>query len=207
MPKIKRAISTTQLYSTKRNILEFEDQWKRHIGSPEIKGSWIIYGHPGNGKTSYCTQMAKYLTNFGKVWYNGLEEGDSLSFEEALKRVGMETVGNKFLLMMDDYNELRKRLKRRNSADFIFIDSIQYFGINYSEYKALKEEFPNKQFIYISHAEGKKPEGRIAKRVEFDAFVKIWVEGFKAFPKSRYGGTDPFIIYAKRAAEYHSDIQ
>src|SRR5690606_16816863 len=100
---------------------QFTGKWERHIGCPEAVGSWFIYGHSGNGKTSYCTQLAKYLTNFGSVWYNGLEEGTALSFQNALQRVGMESVGNRFLLIEDDYGQLRERLKRRNRADFVFI--------------------------------------------------------------------------------------
>jgi hypothetical protein len=206
MPKLRRAISINELYSIKRNIMKFDSEWLKHIGQPEKTGSWIIYGHSGNGKTSYATQMAKMLTFYGDVWYNGLEEGASESFKMACKRVGMETRRNKFKLITDTVDELTIRLKKRNSADYIFIDSLQYSGITYQEYKALKEEFSNKLFIFISHAEGKKPEGRIAKKIEYDAFVKIWVEGFKAFPKSRYGGTEPFTIYEKRAAEYWAEI-
>lgn len=208
MSKLKRAIAPKELYGKKRNILEFTGDWLDHIGNPEIKGTWFIYGHSGNGKTSYCTQFAKYLTNFGRVWYNGLEEGDSLSFEEALKRVGMETVGNKFLLIEDrTYESLKVRLKRRNRADFVFIDSLQRFKMTSAELEALELEFPNTQFIIIGHAEGKKPEGRRGKTIEYFAFVKIWIEGFKAFVKSRYGGTEPFVIYPKRAAEYWTDIE
>lgn len=207
MPKLKRAIPTSQLYATKRTTYQFTNEWAAHIGIPEAVGSWFIYGHSGNGKTSYCTQLAKYLTQFGTVWYNGLEEGTALSFVKALKRVGMEAVGDKFLLIEDSYEQLRNRLKKRNRATFVFIDSLQLFGINFKEYEALKKEFPAVIFIYIGHAEGKKPEGRIGKRIEYLSFVKIWVEGYKAFAKSRYEGTEPFVIFPKRAAEYWSDIK
>ena len=207
MPAIKRAVPTSELYGKKRNIYEFTGKWEEHIGQPEAVGSWFIYGHSGNGKTSYCTQLAKYLTQFGTVWYNGLEEGTALSFEKALRRVGMETVGNKFLLIEDQYQELRKRLKRRNRANFVIIDSLQLFEMTLKEYTDLKKEFPEVVFIYVGHAEGKKPEGRRGKRIEYLSFVKIWIEGYKAVAISRYGGTEPFVIFPKRAAEYWNEIK
>ena|SRR5690606_15545059 len=208
MPKLKRALSINDLYEKNYDILPFTGAWLDHIGQPERKGSWCLYGHSGNGKTSYATQMARYLATFGKVWYNGLEEGSALSFKKALQRVGMEAVKKNFNLIEDPFEDLTVRLKRRNRPDFCFIDSSQLFLRSFDDYLRLEHDFAGKtQFIYISHAEGKKPEGRIAKRVEYLSFVKVWIEGYKAFPKSRYGGTEPFIIYPKRAAEYWSDIK
>lgn len=208
MPNIKRALATKQLYEIDHELLEFTGEWADHIGQPEVVGSWFIYGHSGNGKTSYTTQMAKYLTNFGTVWYNGLEEGSAKSFVMALQRVGMETVGNKFLLIEDlTYEALRKRLKRRNKPRFVFIDSLQLFMMSIDQYEDLKREFPTVLFIIVGHAEGKKPEGRKGKKLEYLSFVKIWVEGYKAFAKSRYGGTEPFVIFTERAVEYWSDIK
>lgn len=206
MPTLKRAKSVTEIYAKKRNILQFSGDWLPHIGNPEIKGSWFVYGHSGNGKTSYLVQMAKMLTQYGKVWYNGLEEGDSESFRQALQRVGMETCGSKFQLIEDTPEELKYRLSRRNRARFVIIDSLPLFLKNIKQYLQLQEENKGVQFIYVGHAEGKKPEGRLGKKVEYLSFVKIWVQGFKAFPKSRYGGIEPFVIYPKRAAEAWQDI-
>lgn len=209
MPQLRRAKTATNLYEKKRDILPFTGFWKAHIGNPEIRGSWFVYGHSGNGKTSYLCQMARYLAQFGRVWYNGIEEGDSQSFMLALQRVGMEAVGSKFLLLDDSYEELMYRLTRRNRPRFLFIDSLQVHDINKARYHALLAacEKYGIQLIIIGHAEGKKPEGRLGKHIEYLSFVKIWVEGFKALiVASRYGGTEPFVIYKKRAAEYWHEV-
>ncbi len=147
------------------------------------------------------------LTQYGQVWYNGLEEGDSLSFETALKRVGMESVGNRFHLIEDRFDSLCGRLKRRNRPKFCFVDSFQKMHMTTAQFEYLEDNFTDVQFIWVSRAEGKKPEGRIAKNIEYECYVKIWIEGFKAFAKSRYGGGKPFVIYPKRAAEYWADIK
>lgn len=208
MVQLRRAKSINDIYVREREILPFEGDWKAHIGCPEIRGTWFIYGHSGNGKTSYVVQMVRMLTKFGACWYLGHEEGDAESFKEALKRVGMEAVRKQFKLLDDNYEEIMLRITRRNRPRFLFVDSLQAMMLTKKEYMELEKRCTDKgiQLIIIGHAEGKKPEGRLGKHIEYMAFVKIWVQGFKAFPKSRYGGTEPFIIYAKRAAEYWADI-
>ncbi len=204
---MKRAKSVTEILNTKFNILPFSGVWYDSFGTPEIKGSWIIWGESGNGKTRFALQLAKYLCQFGTVAYIPLEEGISLSLKKAVKETGMATCGRKFLVLEEDMSELRTRLHRRKSPKVIFIDSLQYSGLTYPAYKKLRAEFPNKLFVFISHADGKLPEGRVAKKVRYDAFVKIRVEGSKAFPVSRYGGGQTFIIWENGALEYWSKQQ
>jgi hypothetical protein len=113
-----------------------------------------------------------------------------------------EVKGNFLLLDKEPISDLRARLRRQRSPEAIVIDSIQYTGLTYSEYKKLRDEFPKKLFIFISHAEGKEPKGRVAGSVKYDAFVKIWVEGFKAYPMSRFGGGKEFVIWDKGAHDF-----
>lgn len=37
--------------------------------------------------------------------------------------------------------------------------------------------------------------GRVAKKVRFDSNIKIFVQGYRAEPVSRYGGGEPYIIW------------
>lgn len=67
-------------------------------------------------------------------------------------------------------------------------------------YIALKKEFPNKLFIYISHADGKEPDGKLAKQIRYDSNVKIYVDGYIASCNSRYGGGEPYTIWEEGAA-------
>lgn len=205
---MNKAISIHQLYNTKRRLLNFSDKWLASFGKPEVKGSWVIRGESSNGKTSLALQLAKYLTRFEKVLYNSLEEGDSQSFADACRRVKMEeTLRGRFLLINENLEELTKRLSREKSPNVIFIDSLQYFGISYDEYKGLKRKFPNKLFIFTCQTEGKKIKGAVADSINFDAFVKVRVHGFKAFVESRYGSQEDFIINEKRAAEIWGEIE
>ena len=201
--KINRARTYSDLMRQKGSVLDFQGEWLRSIGRPEIMGSWLIWGNSTNGKTRFALQLCKYLATFCRVAYNSLEEGDSKSIREAIRDVGMAEVKNNFLLLdQEPIDELKIRLRARKSPDVVFIDSWQYTGLNYSQYRVLRSEFKNKLFVLISHAEGKNPEGRTAKSIRYDSFVKIWIEGYRAFPASRYGGNEPYTIWDKGAEDY-----
>lgn len=199
-----KAVSVSELYNTNFKPLGFTGDWLKSIGDPEMRGSWLIWGNSSNGKTRFALQLTKYLANFGRVAYNSLEEGASLSMKEAFKSVGMESVKRKVILLdQEPIKGLVKRLEKQKSPQFIIIDSVQYTGMNYADYKKLREKFPRKLFVLISHADGKTPSGRVAKQIRFDAFVKIWVEGYTAYPESRYGGGEPYVIWDEGAEAYN----
>ncbi len=204
--KIDRAKSVQEVLNTKYKSVPFDGKWKQMLGEPELAGTWIIWGESGHGKTRFTLQLCKYLTNFAKVAYNPLEEGISLSFKKALVESGMQNTRNFIVLNQEDIPTIKERLSKRKSPDVVVIDSLQYSGLNYTAYKQLRAEFPKKLFIFISHAEGKLPEGRVAKKVRYDAFIKIRVEGYKAFPTSRYGGGEAFVVWNKGAEDYWSKI-
>ncbi len=201
---MKKAYTVTNVLESKFKVLGIKGKWKDAIGTPELTGSWIIYGPPKNGKTSFAFQLSKYLTNFGKVVYDSIEEGISLSIQDAVKRTELQECGNRWhLLDKDDIDTLIARLKKQRSADIIFIDSVQFAGINMREYKKLKREFPNKLFIFISHVKGNEPDGTTAIGIKRDANVVFRIEGFRAFPTSRFGGDgSPLDIWQKKAKEY-----
>ena len=200
---MKRAVSVAELQKRSFKVLPFAGEWQKALGQPEIRGTWIIWGNSTNGKTTFALQLAKHLGHFGKVVYNALEEGASLSMVQALERVGMMQVNRQFrLLEGETIADLKMRLRKDRSIRFVIIDSLQYSGIDYKEYKQLRDLFPKKIFIFISHAKGKEPAGSVAEAVRYDAFVKIWVEGYKAFPQSRYGGGEPYVIWEQGAANY-----
>lgn len=204
---LKRAISVDEMLRMTFIEMPFEGDWKKSFGEPERSGVWLIYGQSGNGKTSFALQLARYLCQFGRVAYNTLEEGARKSFQLNIKRNNLHTVSKKFIILSEPMEDLERRLEKRKSPDVCIIDSFQYCALTKGDYKRLKAKFPNKLFIFLSHAEGKQPEGRAAKFVKYDADVKVRVEGYKAFILSRFGGNEPFVIWAEGAAEYHGDIK
>lgn len=207
--KIPRAISVDQIYRTEFDVMQFEGKWKASFGMPQLGGSWIIYGNSSNGKTSLAMQLAKYTTNFSKVLYNSYEEGNSLSFQNTLKRNKMKEVGTKFnWLPGEDFEILMLRLERRNMARIILMDSIQHAFLTKLQYRKLKETFPDKLFVYISHARGKKPKGEVADFIYYDADLKIRAEGYRAFVEGRLNEDEGkyFDIWPEKSEIYWQEL-
>lgn len=206
MRNLKRAISVDELLKTKFKTMAFEGEFKEAVGTPEMSGSWIIWGQSGNGKTRFTLQLAKYMTKFGKVAYNSLEEGAKLSFKRAIQQTGMISVAKRFIILKGEtIEQLTERLSKQKAPNIIIIDSVQYTDLDKKAYKTLINSFPTKLFIFISHAEGKNPKGSTADAIRYDSDVKIFVQGYKAFVVSRFGGGKPFIIWEEGAMEYWKD--
>lgn len=193
----RRALTVADLLNYRPHCMPFEGQWAESFGLPERTGTWLIWGNSGNGKTRFAIQLIKYLASLGeRVAYNSVEEGASASLKMAFEQENVAETGRRVLILdKEPMPELIVRLGRPKSPDVIVIDSLQYTGLKYAEYKALRDRFRRKLFIFISHAEGKLPAGRVAQSVRFDAFVKIWVEGYKAYPVSRFGGGESYVIW------------
>lgn len=201
---MSRAVSVHQVLNKKRKLLEFNGKYEKSFGRPELKGSWLIYGGSGAGKTTFLLQMAKYLTQFDRVAYNSLEEGDSESIRLAFLRVNMKEVARKFILLdQEPIEEMKERLRKRKSPKIIIVDSVQYTQMKLRDYIDLKAEFQNHLFIWNSHERAKRPDGQLASKIEYDAHIKIRVEGYVAFPVSRFGGGEPFTIWEEGANQFH----
>src|SRR4051794_18514646 len=98
--KRKRAVSVQQLLATKFKSMEFDGEWRESVGqSPQMSGIWMMWGHSGNGKTRAAIKLAKFLTRFGKVLYNSLEEGVRKSLRKAVLEMGMAQVSRRFIMV------------------------------------------------------------------------------------------------------------
>lgn len=210
LKKINRAYSVSNVLTKKFNQLNFSGEWEETLGKPDKAFSAIIWGNTTNGKTEAAIKFAKYLTNFGKVAYNSLEQGLSATIQQALIRNHMDTLGNSFMLLdREPFDELIVRMSKPKSPDFLFIDSVQYTRITKAQYYQLKELMlkKGKGIIWISQAKGKLPKGALADDIMYDVDLKLWVEGFKLFPDGRLnGGGEPFVIWAQKAAKYWKEI-
>lgn len=206
MAKLKRAYSVTDILTTEYRVVEFDGVWFDFCGKPELSGCWIIYGESGNGKTSFAMQLAKYLSRFEKIFYDSVEEGLSLSIKRAIRQVKMKEVKSRFwLLHKEDVATVEQRLRKKQSPNVIFFDSVQYLGMNKDQIKALIDRYPNKLFIFLSHAKKGEPKGSTAEAIKYHANVKIQVVGYKAYAVSRYSEgstTTPYVIWEEGAAEF-----
>ena len=200
----RNAKGVREMLSMRFDTLDFKDAWHDAFGTPERRGVWFVWGNSGNGKTSFVMQLCKYLCRFGRVAYNSMEEGACLTMQDTLRRFGMMEVNRRFLLIDNEsIEQLSLRLKRQKSPDFVVIDSFQYTQMTYRQYIEFKEQHRNKLIIFISHATGRLPTGRSGKSVMFDATLKIYVEGYRAFSKGCFiGPVGHFDIWPEMAMRY-----
>lgn len=207
VPPLSRALSVRDVVSMKKETLRLTGAWAEAFGEPERVGVWFIWGKSGNGKSSFVMQLCKELAKFGRVAYDSLEEGAGLTMQNTLLRFNMTEVNRRFLLLdCEPIPSLGERMNRRKSPDFYVIDSFQYTQMGYKEYQAFTRAHRNKLLIFVSHADGHNPDGRGARKAMYDASLKIYVEGFRAFSKGRFfGPAGHFTIWDEGAARYWGD--
>ncbi len=198
-----RAYSPSEILRMKKKEFSFTGDWFDAFGNPEQSGVWFVWGNSGNGKTSFIMQLCREMSRFGKVALNALEEGQSKTVQDAIRRFGMDELDGKMLFLCESVDELSERLSRRRSPDFVIIDSFQYTQLSYRKYIKLKEANRKKLLIFVSHADGKQPAGRAARSVMYDADLKIYIEGHRAISKGRYIGEKGYIdVWKEKALAY-----
>lgn len=204
MPRKKNTCTIVELYQKRYKTIKWRDEsFLRLMGEPETSGCWIIWGKSFNGKSSFAIKLMGELADCGmSVLYLSLEEGLSMSLRQKMTYL----VGNKNIRFMERANrvDLENELKKQRSARCIIVDSLQYLNINKAGYQRLKEEFPNKLFVWISHATDKNQPKGLGDYVRYDASVKIMVDGFVATANSRYGGGEPYVVWEEKAKQMMS---
>ena len=201
-----RTLSAKQVLTIKFDTIRLGGGWDECVGEIETTGIWFIWGNSGNGKTSAVVSLCKELSAFGKVLYNSREEGVSLTMQNTLRRYGMGELGSRFQLANMSLPELDEKISQQRSPKFVVLDSFQFMGLTYKDFRAFCERHKNKMLIFVSRTRGRQPEGRAAISAMYDASCKIWVEGYKAFSKGRFvGTTGEMTIWDEGAKKYWSD--
>ena len=184
---MKRAYSPREIANKTYKVLPWGGRWEEAFGLPEKNSTWFISGASASGKSSFVMQLAEELTNYGPVLYVSYEEGLNQSFQERLIRFELDKKQGRFRVVTDDtVEELKERLKKRHSANFVIVDSFQYAGWDYRETKELVDYFPNKSFIFVSQEVKSQPLGKSAVRLRYMAGVKVRVVGFRAYCQGRF---------------------
>lgn len=201
-----RTLSAKQVLTIKFDTIRLGGGWDECVGEIETTGIWFIWGNSGNGKTSAVVSLCKELSAFGKVLYNSREEGVSLTMQNTLRRYGMGELGSRFQLANMSLQELDEKISQQRSPKFVVLDSFQFMGLTYKDFRAFCEKHKNEMLIFVSRTRGRQPEGRAAISAMYDASCKIWVEGYKAFSKGRFvGTTGEMTIWDEGAKKYWSD--
>lgn len=194
-----KAIGIKEFLGKQFDVYDFDGEWLESFGQPEKNFIMSIYGDSGNGKTEFAMQLTKYLAQFAKVLYCSHEQGIGKSLQDAIKRNDMTGVAGSVLFTSGEpIHELILRLKRKASPRIAIIDSLDYAKLTTEQFKLLKKSFPRKSFIIISWSRNDKPKSQFAKDIEYMSCIKVIVKNFKAYPKSRFGGNKPYVIWDKK---------
>ena len=90
------------------------------------------------------------------------------------------------MLNCEPISELSERMSKHKSPDIYVVDSFQYAQMSYKEYIRFKEAHRDKLIIFT-----------------YDAALKVWVEGYKAFSKGRFiGSTGEYVVWQEGAERY-----
>ena len=198
-----RAYSPTEILAKKYETIDWDGEWLEAFSNPEASGVWFIWGNSGNGKSSFVMKLVRKLAEKRRVFYNALEEGARMTMQENVKRSDIASVARKVLIGQEDMKDLSARLEKRKSPDVVIIDSIQYTRMTWRQYIEFKKKHEDKLLIFISHAKGTQPRGKIAEDVRYDADLKIWVEGYRAISNGRYNPGGYYTIWEQEALKYH----
>lgn len=219
-PKAKRkaiiALKPNQVVDKKRIVYDFEGRFLESFGKPENFAKWFIKGPSYSGKSTLLFILARYLSDFGLVDYNSLEEGNSLTIVQKIQEWGLLEKPDGFRLLpkisIPDWTE---RLSRKRSAKFCICDSLQHANLTKSGYEAFVNQFANprrgKSMLFICHW----VNNDFVKFVKHDCDIKIEVIGYVAHIESRFAGkylmpdgtekkfgNKPFIIWEEEAKKY-----
>lgn len=197
------------IINKKRNILKFEGKLLESVGKPEKHAKWFITGPSFSGKSSLLFELCVAFIAVGVVDYANYEEagGDSQTVGDKLTKNGLHTQDGKIRLFKapiesDTHETLGERTGKRDSADFIVVDSIQHAEMTKKQYLKLTDDFSNtkksKSLLFVSHW----VKNEFTKFVKHDCDIKIEVIGFVAHVESRFGGNKPYLIWEDGAKKY-----
>jgi archaellum biogenesis ATPase FlaH len=200
--------TNNNIVNTKHKTMAFTGKWLDSFGEPPVSGNWIIYGTSGSGKTAFALQLAKYLTNFDRVLYWSLEQGNTKTFQSAWKREKMADCGTDIVVADEDvsFEMIEKMMGQRKGRGILIIDSLTPLkgqSFNIIAYDRFRKRMKNKLLIWLSHEKNGIPDTNVGDYIMKLADLKMRVEGFKVITNSRAGDKmKDFIVWEKGANEY-----
>lgn len=200
---LKKAIGMNEFLDTEFQVYEFQGAWLASFGTPEQNFRMMITGLEKNGKTDFAVKLTKYLSSFGKVYYNSHEEGKSKTLQETFERNKMKEVAGKVMLLhKEPFDDMLERLAKKGSPRFVVLDSLDYMELTEKQFKILVDRFPRKSIIMLAWCDNNEKPLRLAARLiakRVDIVVKV--RNGTAYPTSRFGGNQPLKFWDRQAPQ------
>ncbi len=180
-----KVINSMELQQMEFSVLDFRDRWQYFFGYPSVDFHCIIHGMPGEGKSTFAIQFAKYLAeNIGRVVYISGEEG----FTKTLRDKFMNNNGISGYLDIADLRTGEDILATipPDEYNFIFIDSLDNMRIDAEKMNKIRDQYKNSALITISQS---TKDGKIrgSNELVHDCDISVKVEnGIAKTTKNRF---------------------
>ncbi|MDL2254990.1 ATP-dependent serine protease [Parabacteroides sp. OttesenSCG-928-K15] len=209
----KKRMSVYNILKKEYKTIPFSEEWIDAFGHPETTGIWYVSGKPTNGKTAFTMKLTYELARIGmRVAYFSYEEGTRYPFQDKIRRFNWRDVDRNIIIEDFEYRfisfkEMGKWLEANKRVKVVVIDSIQRWDMKRKDLSELMLMAQSRLFIFVSHVDGKgQPSGAVATEIHRDAYLKIWVEGFRAFSKGRiFGSKGYYDIWKEKADAYWAE--
>jgi hypothetical protein len=147
--KSDKIIKVSEVGKMHHPALKFRGAWGQFFGSnPSVNFHFLIHGNSGEGKSTFCIWLAKYLAeNFGRVLYVSGEEGVNMTFKEKIKYCNA-VVENFFVLDVRTGDDFMREIVP-GEFHFIVLDSLHDMEIDAEKMKQIFQKYKNSGFICI----------------------------------------------------------
>jgi hypothetical protein len=160
-----KLMNSTDFVKLSFQRIGFTGKWLDLMGDPAPGFTAMVFGKPKFGKSFLCIEWAGYLArNHGKVLYAAKEEGLDATLQDKLKGKEVQHPN----LTVSDYIPADL-----SAYDFIFLDSVNKFGLSPEDLEKLKKANPGKSFIYIFQS---TKEGKFRGTNEYQHDVDVVIE-------------------------------
>lgn len=189
-------VSSKEVEKAQKNGLPFTGEWKEFLGEPARNFMMITSASPGHGKTTFSLKFANYLTKFGRVVY--------ITNEEDASRIKgkFDFIGDKIkdfdmsfdCKSIDDIIDLI----RRGKYNFVFIDSVQFGGMDTKELRRIRETFPNIAIDAICRqTKSGKTRGSQDKEYDGDITLTFYAPGRAKTIKNRFWELREYCLFGE----------
>lgn len=176
-------MTTSEMLARGSEIYEFTGKFKELMGEPGKGFDVMIYGKPGNGKSTFALQLAEYIgERYADVLYVSSEQYDTASLKQNIAMNGIDT----------DYIFWTDALNRKDVSkyDFVVIDSINNLDLDIEAFKDLKNKNRNTSFILIFQVT-KDGNFKGSQEWEHEVDMVVHVEkGVAEIEKNRFQGDE-----------------
>lgn len=151
--EVEKPLVKNKLMQMQFDSLQMDQGWENFMQDPAKNMRLAIWGKPKNGKTAGSLQMANYLTKFGNVLYNFVDQGFNKSTQDLWLSSGLANNNKAVPTDVQTLDELEKEIKT-GKYTFVFIDMISDYinreGIKPYEFKErFIKKYPKVSFILI----------------------------------------------------------